>query len=96
MKTKHTAGPWTVHESHNRHEISAPNGIVVQFSEPLTPDGFSLNEADATLIAAAPDLLAACVQARGVVSQVIGHHSPGWGEATLKMLDEAIEKAGGR
>ena len=65
MVAKHTPGPWSINRSKNGYpyQIYAANGTHVRsvtrwaaLSVPALPEG----EANAHLIAAAPDLLAAC------------------------------------
>ena len=55
---KHTPGPWRVVDSWNDHMVEGQNGeeIIWQDGPHDTP---TINEANARLIAAAPDLLAA-------------------------------------
>jgi hypothetical protein len=54
---KHTPGPWRVVDSWNDHMVEGQNGeeIIWQDGPHGTP---TINEANARLIAAAPDLLA--------------------------------------
>ena len=62
-ETKHTPGPWTVHDSYGLC-VSVDNHLVAELDwnprdgGPLPP--YAENRANARLIAAAPDLLAAC------------------------------------
>ena len=59
--SKHTPGPWRVVDSWNDHMVEGQNGeeIIWQDGPHDTP---TINEANARLIAAAPDLLAALEQ----------------------------------
>jgi len=52
--SKHTPGPWAVDLA--AETVTGSNGNIVVYE-------MNTNEADAILIAAAPDLLEACVQA---------------------------------
>ena len=56
--SKHTPGPWRVVDSWNDHMVESQNGeeIIWQDGPHDTP---TINEANARLIAAAPDLLEA-------------------------------------
>ena len=58
--SKHTPGPWRVVDSWNDHMVESQNGeeIIWQDGPHNTP---TINEANARLIAAAPDLLDALV-----------------------------------
>lgn len=78
MKT-HTAGPWKAHEDFGRHWISAGKGKrevqIADVSDIEVGDGTgeidtdaATTAANARLIAAAPDLLAACVKALNALS----------------------------
>ena len=72
MTTKHTPGPWTVENASDRmlwvgalrvpdDERYGLHTIITGIDiEDLTPEARAKKEADANLIAAAPDLLAAC------------------------------------
>lgn len=85
----HTPGPW----------VSSPY-IGPDDSWFITADGNKIcgggapgiNEANANLIAAAPDLLDACKRASEILR---GRGSPGWGVAK-DILNTAIAKAEGR
>lgn len=63
-KTTHTPGPWTAQERHERGDwrvseirLDDQRTIGAVYSDDVSDDAF---EANARLIAAAPDLLAAC------------------------------------
>lgn len=55
----HTPGPWTIHQTRKGAEvwIQSERGTVFDSG---APNEWPLSEANARLIAAAPDLLAAC------------------------------------
>jgi hypothetical protein len=65
---KHTPGPWITDTSHSHewegitiwNEPSDPDGIWTTVIAHVVPDQHEEHEANAKLIAAAPDLLAAC------------------------------------
>lgn len=58
-KGEHTPGPWTVSKS--GVAVDQPGGTQVRFVTLKGASGVSFNSiADAALVAAAPDLLAAC------------------------------------
>jgi hypothetical protein len=58
---KHTPGPWGFIYEHKRFTIDAPSLPVGQRDVAMTFGGTDQNEADARLIAAAPELLE-CLQ----------------------------------
>jgi len=67
METKHTQGKWTVRKTKNRTIEIKSDGIVLICeidisNETNNPTPIGAN-ANAKLIAAAPDLLKACIQA---------------------------------
>ena len=75
---KHTQGPWEVRKLiPDRHgiitregwEIDTPKYSVVAHADHIPP---IRNEADARLIAAAPELLEACEDALGIIGAAIG------------------------
>lgn len=110
METKHTPGHWAVTKEDHRlkvHPVGWENTVVCEWKEGRTGAGrggtrhYTGNyppyaEGDARLIAAAPDLLAAC---RGA-EEWLDHHGgdpdtdPGLAEL-LKMLRAAIAAAMG-
>ena len=63
MTHKHTPGPWTVVSGHypSMKEISGPSFKIncVMWASDLTEADYAARDADLSLIAAAPDLLAA-------------------------------------
>ena len=102
---KHTAGPWSYwqgagagDESHA--EITSKDGdIVVAAFNDMIPDG----EANARLIAAAPDLLEALMMARDALATALRTAAPDWFETKedidahvgINQIDAAIAKATG-
>lgn len=92
MKTKHTPGPWKVvnFDGNVSSEIRAENGVMV--GNPYGPAGRwaevrEEHEANANLIAAAPDLLEACKEAYRII------HNDAYVNDLLK---KAIAKAEGK
>ncbi|TFZ45654.1 hypothetical protein E5C33_09265 [Stenotrophomonas maltophilia] len=92
MSSKHTPGPWTY--SHGEHPnffyIDSPSGDVVYVTASLQPDHV---EANARLIAAAPELLQAlqlveCVYRKNCVNE-------GEPSSVLDSMQAAIAKATG-
>ena len=98
--TTHTPGPWRVSkpgdlESKDKGWCVWGGGrMMLSFHGPQVPR--EQKEADAHLVAAAPDLLAACVSALSLIApRVDDSDAMGWGVATEEMLREAIAKAKG-
>lgn len=95
-RTQHTAGPWTAREGRNdQFVIEAPGskpGLIVQvatvYETTVMRDETERREADARLIAAAPDLLEACREALDALQ--------GSKYETDKRLFAAIAKAEGK
>jgi hypothetical protein len=58
MSTQHTPGPWSVSQNVSRHVIGKNGGVVACAELTWTAE---ISEANARLIAAAPDLLNALV-----------------------------------
>jgi hypothetical protein len=77
-----TPGPW---------EFDRESGEFVADAKIVMRARVFPNAADRLLIAAAPDLLAACVAAREAIELV--HGGDGW--TALPLLVAAIERAGG-
>jgi hypothetical protein len=101
---KFTPGPWVVDES--RHEGSVNRlepfrhiGMVSGFQ--YDAGSRAENEANAKLIAAAPDLYVALTEARQVIATALAVGAPDWFDsaakiaqhATVKKIDAAIQKA---
>lgn len=116
-KAKHTPGPWCPFDNgNNTHNIISYGGgrtglVGVTFSLPVSPEDNeeATEEANARLIAAAPDLLAACKEAKFLAAHGIGAVTLGedeWSRANsdrnigeikriMAIIDAAIAKAGG-
>ena len=84
--SKHTKGPWEVRADW----IVGFNGALHVATIPRAFDG-DYSEANALLIAAAPDLLAACKEALRMVRNCTGN----WTLGVEDMLERAIAKAEG-
>ena len=73
MPNKHKPGPWHCGNRDNWWRIYDENGFYIAAARDPSPapnhkaDGFDIEEANARLIAAAPDLLAALEAARDVL-----------------------------
>ena len=59
MKTQHTPGPWDVEPKGSRHFVDGADGLTVAYLDRAGVRERAEIEANARLIAAAPDLLAA-------------------------------------
>lgn len=98
--SKHTHGPWTVHDLWNNTR-TVENGGVFEVEEAhydvkeRLEDGRDFEgviEANARLIAAAPELLEACVAA---IEATGGSHLwNGWTRKFLVLAENALRKAG--
>lgn len=88
---KSTPGPWEVHTGDNEcceiHPINDEDGFQVIADIPI--DGIGDKEANARLIASAPDLLEACQEALDVMNQYIHRHQA---KETFEKLEQAIAK----
>ena len=83
--SKHTPGPWRVVDSWNDHMVEGQNGeeIIWQDGPHNTP---TINEANARLIAAAPDLLEA-LEDLILLAQAVMHENGGY------MVDDELSDA---
>lgn len=91
QETKHTAGPWFTSRPHSTTYIEARiDGGMIQEVASIGPtqNGWGESQANAHLIAAAPDLLAALIYLRDCTET--GKY-PGMG-----IVHAAIRKAGGK
>lgn len=109
-KSKHTAGPWYVHEHTDTHKknfdirIAGGPGIGKQIARVnsnvgLTHEGYDVPRATAHLVAAAPELLSALKGAQLALRKALPH-LPADDEAIycgewLDEIKEAIAKARG-
>jgi hypothetical protein len=88
IRMKHTPTPWQMEKG----ELSSAWFIHNSGSEVcLVPKNTMYQEANARLIAAAPDLLAACEKAVKNLETKVNAHS--YVEPTIDMIKEAIKKA---
>ncbi len=95
MSTTHTPGPWTASQYLDDGRwgvVTQGNGIVVSLRS-RSPSEATLSEADARLIAAAPELLQA---ARDFISWGTGAGYRFESGSPLDRARDAIDKAEGR
>lgn len=96
--SKHTLGPWKT-DRNNCHagQIATVhhclNNDWVEIWSPDWPDSYETQEANATLISAAPDLLDACKSALACLGDVFGKNKIDVG--AINTLRAAIAKATG-
>ena len=91
MTSKHTPGPWSVTKTWEAELSCIAEVGAYYITVPASRHNWASGEvelADARLIAAAPDLLAACVQAYGDVIE--------GNPIDIEKLNRAIAKAEGR
>jgi hypothetical protein len=100
--TKHTPGPWTMRKSQHDerhyavHAASAMRFVAHVATHPSVGQAMENNEANARLIAAAPDGLAANIKARDAILDVLGTGmigSDGLIAATLRDAMQACNAA---
>lgn len=100
--TKHTPGPWRIDPDFNR-DVQTADGAheiaTAEYGKPLctdadysVPQDFDEAIANARLMAAAPDLLAALQMARSLMVTVNNYSTDG---ASIRVIDSAIAKATG-
>lgn len=108
MKNAHTPGPWRVNKKVNTsvEQATAPQGMVL-ICQCEDPDGARTNkedEANARLIAAAPELLAAVEEAKAQIEFIwqnyfpIAYKNGNVDKSSLMVINqcnEAIQKAKG-
>lgn len=93
---EHTPGPWTIDPPHdgNYPIREGPDGYLIAT---VWKDDSGFQEGDARLIAAAPDLIAAC---RAFVAWDVDEHPDEFHEGRLesiaRMIRAAVEKADGK
>jgi hypothetical protein len=85
---KHTPGPWNLVWWGNEKYPYPLSSLADNDGKWIARDGTVSSEANARLIAAAPDLLAAC---RAALGAFFNNNAIDWSE-----LEEAIAKAEGR
>jgi len=89
-QTKHTPGPWQANKWAPGFEVCAPGSHYTICSLA----GYNNEEANAQLIAAAPDLLEACKMALATIERLTVRHGPfSSTDGTHSVLNEAIAKA---
>jgi len=93
-KTGHTPGPWTISTQRPDHPgilvLGDSKNVCQTFHDPETPESVQESEADAALIAAAPELLAALYDAVAALEEREQDEN---GEAALNTCRAAIAKA---
>ena len=94
-ESKHTPGPWEVHKMTSTYQIPiwAESKWIGNIDAGIDAD---IAEANARLIAAAPELLEACKEAFGVLTEpgiMDVDKWKGWRKLTVAKLREAIEQA---
>jgi hypothetical protein len=93
MQSKHTPEPWKVfpptRQNPSRASVSTEDGACDIYDAPLTNE----TEANARLIAAAPELLAACVRAESFMSGFEGDSEQLGIDGDLQVIRTAITKA---
>lgn len=98
-KTQHTPGPWTVRDADTHIQIRAEQELITVAE--MSKDAIGSNEeaiaaaeADARLIAAAPDLLEACETAYKTLSEMTIEEFKRGADMPLRhLLLQAIAKA---
>lgn len=92
MKTKHTPGPWTVCEKDNdeRLSIEAESPQFICFVDPCIQ-----RDANANLIAAAPDLFDALAECIDALEFIENRTSTQYNPPTLDNARAALAKAKG-
>lgn len=98
-ETKHTPGPWSVNECHVYRYDDEYDETICDTSGAPTEAAFMSDvpdraEANARLIAAAPELLEACKRLMG--RAFVGSHTPREQDPLWKLAHAAIAKAEGK
>lgn len=93
-KVKHTAGPWSIQAGSSNPLIGSADYTVAEVLDDCFPDAVQ-QQANAQLIAAAPDLLALCKEAEHLMPYIPADHFDGHCAAFFRRLAEAIKKAEG-
>lgn len=89
---KHTPGPWAA----DGLDVKNGCGHMATTPERIGPDGEKIGEANARLIAAAPDLLAACQAALPILTAYIPPENfDGHAAKALAAVTAAVSKATG-
>lgn len=99
MEKNHTPGPWKTqtHISLDRLEIRDANGRRIAECAMVFPMSAKTHDANASLIAAAPELLAALEEAKQFIQNGIeyGYINTPEDEDVLEVIKKAIRKAKG-
>jgi hypothetical protein len=92
--TQFTPGPWRTTGLNVRAGDALICYATNHWADDETPE--SERQANADLIASAPDLLASLVELESMVAEMLPKHGPcGWGELALNQARQAIAKATG-
>ncbi len=91
MNTPHTPGPWVLQDQKNGH-------YIIGRIDPQENAAVSFNKANATLIAAAPELLEALKLALATIRRVTKDHGHSFNstQGTRDVISAAIANAEGR
>lgn len=94
MSTKFTPGPWHVQRGNSSNPMVGTDEVsIAEVLDDVHPDT-EQQEANARLIAAAPELLAACQMLLARIEQLQDQWGKeGFTDATARLLREAIAKA---
>jgi hypothetical protein len=95
---KHTPGPWimTIINAQRQFEIHAEDGTLVALATPVDRHGVFKTQANARLIAAAPELLEACKYALRCFEVMDRDYALGnYPRGVSVTLEAAIQKAEG-
>ena len=100
--SKHTPGPWTAVKNSAYWEIDGPDDFggvadtcASSAGEPDFGRSMALGEANARLIAAAPDLLSACRGLLDAIHDSMTHESQNHHREQIDAAFAAVEKAEG-
>jgi len=69
-KLKHTKGKWEIESNKSFFRILGKSNIKYTIADVYNVNGMEENEANAKLIAAAPDLLEACINSLSVFNSI--------------------------
>lgn len=98
--SKHTPGPWSKAETRTEgFVITSRNELIVHSVDEYGHYGPIKNSANANLIAAAPDLLEACIQSRAILITILAEITDKIARsvitARIEMLSATIARAKG-
>jgi len=90
---KHTDGPWEVVYMGDKPFIKLPNGVVFSVNPAMIPRDY--DEANARLIAAAPEMVAALEAAADAFRFIAGQNTPWEPHPALLQIEAVLAKAKG-